>query len=252
MRGWFCFGVVVKRSRGGCALSYFILEPLVQDADIVWFRNPFNHFVDDADFQISSDKFKGNPRSTVDNRPNCGYVFTRSNNHTIALYTHWCNGGKRYPKVDEQSQLGGMLQRGELKKLGVRVRFLPTELFSGFCEVSKDMRKVVTMHANCCTGLENKLADLRFSMEDWETGKDSPPKFRKVGNETITRSPWRAPSACKHSIWPNRGRKKNHTVSPTPTPWNKAWNTTHLENTQSDCWVWIWCRNLRGIGFRYL
>lgn len=213
---------------GGCQtksrlLCYFLCYflTLAQDADIVWFRNPFNHFDADADFQISSDKFKGNPLSTVDNRPNCGYVFTRSNNHTIALYTHWCNGGKRYPSVDEQSQLGGMLQRGELKKLGVRVRFLPTELFSGFCEASMDMRKVVTMHANCCTGLDNKLADLRFSMEDWEKGKNSPPKFRKVGTESIKRSPWRAPSECKHSIWPNRGKKKeNHTSSPPPAPSN--------------------------------
>jgi hypothetical protein len=190
----------------------------VQDADIVWFRNPFNHFAADADFQISSDKFKGNPLSTVENRPNCGYVFTRSNKHTIAMYTHWCNGGKRYPSVDEQSQLGGMLHRGEPKKLGVRVRFLPTELFSGFCEASTDMRKVVTMHANCCTGLDNKLADLRFSMEDWEKGKNSPPKFRKVGTQSIKRSPWRAPSACKHSIWPNRGKKPKtiHTSSPPP------------------------------------
>lgn len=208
-----------SRSRGS-AILIFLFKHLVQDADIVWFRNPFDHFVHDADFQISSDKFKGDPLSTVDNRPNCGYVFTRSNNQTIALYTHWCNGGKRYPSVDEQTQLGGMLRRGELKKLGVRVRFLPTELFSGFCEASMDMRKVVTMHANCCTGLENKLADLRFSMEDWEKGKNSPPKFREVGTQSRKMSPWRAPRACKHSIWPNRGRKANRASSLPPAPSN--------------------------------
>lgn len=114
------------------AQRFFLL--FIQDADILWFRNPFDHFANNTDFQISSDKYRGNPYSFY-NRPNCGYQYTRSNNRTIAMYRHWCQGGEENPSIDEQSVLKVMLKRNEIATYNVKIRFLETERFSGFCEV---------------------------------------------------------------------------------------------------------------------
>lgn len=106
-----------------------------QDADILWLRNPFEHFFDDADFQISCDKNRGNPWSLL-NKPNCGYQYARSNERTIAMYRHWCKGGEDNPHIDEQSLLNIMLHSRAFVSYEVRIRFLSTEEFSGFCNVS--------------------------------------------------------------------------------------------------------------------
>jgi hypothetical protein len=106
----------------------------LQDADILWFRNPFDYFADDADFQISSDKYRGNPRS-FNNLPNCGYQYAQSNNRTIAMYRHWCKGGEDQLSVDEQTLFKKMLRRKEFATYDVNIQFLETERFSGFCEV---------------------------------------------------------------------------------------------------------------------
>ena len=61
---------------------------------------------------------------------------------------------------------------------------------------SKDMTKVVTMHANCCTGLGNKIQDLRRALDSWERNKSIPPPKEFVDM-------WRVPAACRHSKWPS-------------------------------------------------
>jgi hypothetical protein len=167
------------------------------DADILWLRNPFEHFSNDADFQISCDKNRGNAWSLL-NKPNCGYQYARSNERTIAMYRHWCNGGENNPHIDEQSLLNIMLHSKAFVPYKVRIRFLSTEEFSGFCNGGKNMSRVVTMHANCCTGLSNKVKDLRKALRAWELGKSSP--------EVIVKKPqqlWHVPDACRHSIWPS-------------------------------------------------
>ena len=103
------------------------------DADIIWFRNPFNQFAKDMDFQISCDRFKGPVAES--NKPNCGYQYTRSNKRTIAMYQQWCKGGEDNPNIDEQSLLNVMLKRKDLAKFGVKFRYLDTDQFSGFCQV---------------------------------------------------------------------------------------------------------------------
>jgi len=167
------------------------------DADILWLRNPFDHFFDDADFQISCDKNRGNEWSTL-NRPNCGYQYAQSNERTISMYQHWCRGGEANPNIDEQSLLNKMLHSRAFAPYKVKIRFLATEQFSGFCQKSKNMSRVVTMHANCCTGLGNKVQDLRTALSAWEASKSLSPA-------TITKKVdlWHVPDACRHSLWPS-------------------------------------------------
>ncbi|KAL0347433.1 UNVERIFIED_CONTAM: hypothetical protein Scaly_1759300 [Sesamum calycinum] len=59
---------------------------LFTDADVMWFRDPFPHFHPDADFQIACDHFRGRS-DDIENRPNGGFKFVRSNNRSIEFYS---------------------------------------------------------------------------------------------------------------------------------------------------------------------
>jgi hypothetical protein len=167
------------------------------DGDILWLRNPFEHFFNDADFEISCDTNHGNAWSYW-NQVNCGFQYARSNERTIGMYRHWCKGGEKNPHIDEQSLFTKMLHKKAFVPFKIRIRFLSTEQFSGFCNGSKNMSRVVTMHANCCTGLDNKIKDLRKALKVWEHGKSSPGIIVKKPEQL-----WHVPDACLNSVWPS-------------------------------------------------
>ncbi|KAM5566555.1 hypothetical protein ABKV19_014949 [Rosa sericea] len=58
------------------------------DADVMWFRNPFPRFYSDADFQIACDHFLGSS-DDLQNRPNGGFNYVKSNNRSIEFYKYW-------------------------------------------------------------------------------------------------------------------------------------------------------------------
>lgn len=55
-----------------------------------------------------------------------------------------------------------------VKKIGLKIRFLDTDYFGGFCILSRDFNKVCIMYVNCCIGLERKMFDLNIIFEDWK------------------------------------------------------------------------------------
>ena len=71
----------------------------------------------------------------------------------------------------------------------------------GDAQVSRDMNKVVTMHSNCCIGLQTKLYDLHLALDDWKSYRNASQAAIK-GN--ITDLPWearwRAPLKCIVSL----------------------------------------------------
>ncbi|XP_076894891.1 uncharacterized protein At4g15970-like isoform X2 [Bidens hawaiensis] len=136
------------------------------DADIMWFRDPFPWFHKDADFQIACDYFNGNP-AALNNRPNGGFNYVKSNNKTIQFYKFWYNSRLTYPKLHDQDLFNKIKFNPFIENVGLRIRFLDTGYFGGFCQASKDLNKVRTMHANCCVGLENKVHDLEIMLGDW-------------------------------------------------------------------------------------
>ncbi|XP_042483629.1 uncharacterized protein At1g28695-like isoform X1 [Macadamia integrifolia] len=162
------------------------------DTDVMWLRNPFLKLIKDEeaedDLQISCDGFNGNSRSEA-NQINTGFYFIRSNNKTIALFEQWHAMRNDSPGLKEQDVLVNMMHRGVFRELGLRLRILETVYFSGFCQDSPDFNAVTTVHANCCRGLNAKMADLADVLRDWR-------KFKDSANHT---SKWSEHNACIHS-----------------------------------------------------
>jgi hypothetical protein len=168
---------------------------IFSDGDVMWFRNPWVVFSETMDFQISTDRFRHSPFDLHSNWPNSGFLYARSNNRTIAMYRHWYEEGQRSPGKNDQNVLTTLFRHRQdlIRELGLKVQFFDTVYFSGFCQVSRDMSKVVTMHSNCCIGLSSKLNDLRLALEDWRS-------YRDAGNNSThsrrRQKLWRVPSQC--------------------------------------------------------
>ncbi|KAK1325802.1 Uncharacterized protein QJS10_CPA01g00186 [Acorus calamus] len=160
------------------------------DSDIMWFRNPLPYFYPDGDFQIACDKFLGSPVD-LQNLPNGGFNYVKSNNRTIEFYKFWYSSRERHPGSHDQDVLNRIKYDPYIGEIGVQLRFLSTAYFGGFCEPSRDLNKVCTMHANCCLGLESKLHDLRIMLDDWRNYMSLPPSVKKSHPP-----PWRVPQNC--------------------------------------------------------
>ncbi|KAL8209931.1 hypothetical protein R6Q57_006663 [Mikania cordata] len=162
------------------------------DADIMWFRDPFSKFHKDADFQIACDQFNGNS-SDLKNLPNGGFNYVKSNNRTIQFYKFWYNSRLTYPGLHDQDVFNKIKFNPFITHVGLQIRFLDTSYFGGFCQPSKDLNKVCTMHANCCVGLENKAHDLGIMLDDWR-------KYTELRVNQTTRGSacsWTVPQLCR-------------------------------------------------------
>ncbi|CAH9094902.1 unnamed protein product [Cuscuta europaea] len=136
------------------------------DADIMWLRNPFSHFHTDSEFQIACDHFNSN-LSDLKNIPNGGFNYVKSSRRTIQFYKFWYTSKELYPGNHDQDVLNRIKFHPFIAELGLQITFLPTTFYSGFCELSDDLNHVITVHANCCIGLENKIHDLRLVLDVW-------------------------------------------------------------------------------------
>ncbi|CAO1947064.1 unnamed protein product [Urochloa humidicola] len=137
---------------------------LFTDVDIVWLRNPFWHISVLADMTTSSDVFRGDAGS-LDNLPNTGFYYVKASNGTVEMLRRWRAARARFPPNHEQAVFNEI--KHELAG-GVRIRFLDTARFAGFCQIyHSDMAAACTVHANCCFGMENKLYDLREVLGQW-------------------------------------------------------------------------------------
>ncbi|KAK9051176.1 hypothetical protein SSX86_027802 [Deinandra increscens subsp. villosa] len=168
---------------------------LFTDADVMWFRDPFPHFYQDADFQIACDHYSGNSTDVSTNIPNGGFSFVRSNTRSIEFYKYWYSSREVYPDLHDQDVLNNIKYDAILTDLNLNLRFLDTNYFGGFCEPSKDMEKVCTMHANCCVGLENKVHDLKIMLQDWKNFMALPSGIKSSSGPT-----WSPPKNCSHAL----------------------------------------------------
>ncbi|KAL6652155.1 hypothetical protein ACP70R_011080 [Stipagrostis hirtigluma subsp. patula] len=167
---------------------------IFSDADILWFRNPFPHFYPDADFQIACDHYVGNS-SDLRNIANGGFSYVKSNERSIEFYSFWYSSRLRFPGYHDQDVFNAIKHDPYVADIGLKIKFLSTAYFGGFCEPSRDLNKVCTMHANCCIGLWSKIHDLRIMMEDWRSYLSLPPNLKR-----LQRLAWRVPQNCSLSL----------------------------------------------------
>ncbi|XP_057503967.1 uncharacterized protein At4g15970-like [Actinidia eriantha] len=163
---------------------------VLTDADIIWFRDPFSRFYSDGDIQIACDFFWGNS-SDRNNLPNGGFNYVKSNHRTIKFYKFWYASREAYPGLNEQDVLNKIKFDPFVSQIGIKIRFLDTKYFGGFCQPSKDLNQVCTMHANCCIGLDRKVHDLKVTLEDWRKFLMLPANLKASHT-----SSWTAPQLC--------------------------------------------------------
>ncbi|KAK4372367.1 hypothetical protein RND71_007751 [Anisodus tanguticus] len=139
------------------------------DTDVMWLRNPFLMLIKskNLDLQMSTDWFNGDPLSNS-NSINTGFYYVRSNIKTISLFELWYAMRRNSNGMKEQDVLAKLISQGVNKELGLRIKFLDTLHFGGFCSNNKDIKLVVTVHANCCRSIEAKVADLKNVIMDWK------------------------------------------------------------------------------------
>uniref|UniRef100_A0A0E0JSW7 Nucleotide-diphospho-sugar transferase domain-containing protein n=1 Tax=Oryza punctata TaxID=4537 RepID=A0A0E0JSW7_ORYPU len=172
---------------------------LFTDVDIMWLRDPFRHISLYADVTISSDHFYGDAGDVARNSPNTGFYHVRSTNRTVEMLRYWRAARSRFPpESHDQNVFNGIKRELAGGELRVRIVFLDTAIFGGFCEYRPDAGVVCTVHANCCVGLENKVHDLKNVLADWKNytaGLTSPEK-----KKNSAKFRWTFPAKCKASL----------------------------------------------------
>ena len=157
----------------------------------MWLRDPFKQFYKDADFQIACDFFNGNSYD-LKNLPNGGFNYVKSNYKTIRFYKFWFNSRKVYPKLHDQDVLNKIKMHPFISNMKLKIRFLSTAYFGGFCQPSKDFNQVSTMHANCCVGLDSKVNDLKILLKDWRKYMALPKNKKQHADPS-----WSVPQSCR-------------------------------------------------------
>lgn len=167
---------------------------LFSDADIMWMRNPFRRLAEDADIQMTCDKYNGDPFD-VRNEANTGFMYIRSNERTIRFYRDWYLSRRFFQGQKEQDVFNILKVTAGFAARGMKFMFLETKYFGGFCERSPDLADAYTMHANCCIGLKAKLIDLGNAMDDWLEYRDP-----TINSSSPSLGKWRPANACIRSM----------------------------------------------------
>ncbi|XP_039008782.1 uncharacterized protein At1g28695-like [Hibiscus syriacus] len=170
------------------------------DTDVMWLRNPFAKLSLNGteDLQISVDKFSSDPRPDR-NLINTGFYLIKSNNKTIALFSRWYSLKDKFTRSKEQDVLLDLMRHGIVTEFHLRVRFLETRYFSGFCEDSRDVSAVATVHANCCRHINAKVRDLTAVLRDWKRFKAAVTKYPMAARNITSSFRWSPHDGCWNS-----------------------------------------------------
>ncbi|XP_039156410.1 uncharacterized protein At1g28695-like [Eucalyptus grandis] len=125
--------------------------------------------------------------------------FPRSNNRSIAIFDEWYARRNVSSGIKEQDVLRQIRKEGMFRTLGFSVRYWDTDYFSGFCNNSRDVRAVITVHANCYRTIAAKVADLTKVLHDWKRFIRSPSSSSSSSTKGTAAFRWSAHVACRHS-----------------------------------------------------
>uniref|UniRef100_A0A0D9V9M2 Nucleotide-diphospho-sugar transferase domain-containing protein n=1 Tax=Leersia perrieri TaxID=77586 RepID=A0A0D9V9M2_9ORYZ len=163
------------------------------DCDMVLFRDPFRHINLYADMTTSSDDYS-TARSPLSNPLNTGFYYMKATNRSISMIRYWQAARPRFPNSHDQAVFGN-IKHELVAKLDARIEPLDTVYFAGFCEYHDDFARIVTMHADCCIGLDTKVHDLRGIIADWRNYTGLSLEEEKKGGFK-----WTYPKRCRDSI----------------------------------------------------
>lgn len=168
--------------------------------DVMWLRDPFPRFFSEGDFQVSCDSYNGNSADKR-NFVNTGFKYVKANNRTVEFYKYWYGSRWTFRGMKDQDVFNKIkYNRYITEKIRLKIKFLDTVYFRGFCQLRREMNKVCTMHANCCVGLQNKIFDLRQVLQDWKG------YLSAAATDDGRKMKWRSPDHC----W-GRVKKSNKT-----------------------------------------
>lgn len=129
--------------------------------------NPFTKLNQEGeDLQMSSNFYNGR-RFHDSNFFNTGFYFVTPNNKTTTLFDEWNASKHNFTCMNDQEALLRMKRAGVFRRLGLKVRYLDTTCFTGFCQNSKDFGQVITVHSNCCFSVKAKLTSLAAVLDAW-------------------------------------------------------------------------------------
>ncbi len=161
---------------------------LLQEADVMWLRNPVGHFDPNKEITIPCDF---NTESGT-NKPDKGLFYLKSNEFSIAFLKYLHFERVTYPTYSDKS-LCETTTRDIAGKLRVETKYLDTAYFGGFCDPSKDMNEIYTMHSTCCDNIKRKVYDLRLVLDDWINFTTQISANASLGSSSFS---WRAPKKC--------------------------------------------------------
>ncbi|CAI5518166.1 unnamed protein product [Closterium sp. Naga37s-1] len=144
-------------------------DVLFTDSDILWLRNPLPLlWRRPHDLQMSADWWSPNPRSVV---ANGGFYAARANSRTLRFFSDWLAWHRRCPQFRIQQVFNWIRpEANPFTRVAspLLLHYLPTNQFGGFCEMGHALSTLLTVHANCCPGLGNKLPVLNHLAADWD------------------------------------------------------------------------------------
>ncbi|KAJ6722631.1 REPEAT-CONTAINING PROTEIN putative-RELATED [Salix koriyanagi] len=174
------------------------------DVDVMWLRNPLSRLSihnESVDLEMSTGHFNGDPRSEK-NPINTGFYYIRSNSKTVSLFDAWYGRKDNSTGKKEQDVFFELMDEGMLGRQGLHARFLDTAFFSGFCEDSRDIEAVITVHANCCRSINAKIKDLNAVLRDWKKYKATRAEAASARGDVTVPFRWTGQFGCLDS-WNN-------------------------------------------------
>jgi Nucleotide-diphospho-sugar transferase len=142
------------------------------------------------DMSISCNTYNGQPFDNS-NSISTGFFFVASNNKTITFFDKWYGARNDSGLTTEQDALNYFKTEGVFSKLNMKVRYLDTDHFCGFCQTKCNVKKVMTVHANCCGAKQSKISDLTAVLKAW------------LGSDGRSSAKWPKHKACLDSLQVN-------------------------------------------------
>ncbi|CAI5987687.1 unnamed protein product [Closterium sp. NIES-64] len=122
--------------------------------------NPLPHLLPvSSDMLIACDRWSADPKAAA---ANGGFYMARSNDRVLQFFDYWLDAHTRNAFMrDAFTRVRPEADPYTRDTLRLSVHYLPTDRFGSFCQIGRLLRRLVTVHANCCLGLEGKMRVLQ-------------------------------------------------------------------------------------------